>query len=236
VNLEITQLRLPLSAFVLEVDARLGARITGVFGASGAGKTTLLEVIAGLRRPATGRIALDGVVLCDAGRGFSLAPERRQIGYVPQDVALFPHLSVRQNLCYSHAAGTPGHRPAITYAHVVEVLNLAGFAERRVGSLSGGERQRVAFGRAVLAAPRLLLLDEPLDGLDAALKERVIPYLLTIRDEFGIPMLYVSHDPNEVVALCDDVLLLDRGRCARRGPPAELFVASPAPHYVLKPA
>jgi molybdate transport system ATP-binding protein len=236
VNLEITQLRLPLSAFALEVDARLGARITGVFGASGAGKTSLLEVIAGLRRPAAGRIVLDGLVLGDAARGFSLAPERRQIGYVPQDDALFPHLNVRQNLCYGHATEQPGNRPAINYAHVVEVLNLVELVERRVGSLSGGERQRVAFGRAVLASPRLLLLDEPLDGLDAELKERVIPYLLTIRDEFGIPMLYVSHNPNEVVALCDDVLLLDRGRCARRGPPAELFVASPAPHYVLKPA
>ena len=234
-NLEITRLRLPLSAFALEVDAHLAARITGVFGASGAGKTSLLEVLAGLRRPAAGRIVLDHLVLADAARGFSLAPDRRGIGYVPQDDALFPHLNVRQNLCYSHAAGQPGPRPEITYAHVVEVLNLADLTERRVGSLSGGERQRVAFGRAVLAAPRLLLLDEPLDGLDAELKERVIPYLLTIRDEFGIPMLYVSHNPDEIVALCDDVLLLDRGRCARRGPPAALFAVSDAPHYVLKP-
>jgi molybdate transport system ATP-binding protein len=104
-----------------------------------------------------------------------------------------------------------------------------------VGSLSGGERQRVTFGRAVLASPRLLLLDEPLAGLDAELKERVIPYLLTIREEFGIPMLYVSHNPSEIVALCDEVLLLDHGRCVRRGPCAELFVASAAPHYVLRP-
>ncbi|HTX65680.1 MAG TPA: ATP-binding cassette domain-containing protein [Opitutaceae bacterium] len=234
-NLEITGLRLPLSAFALEVDARLEARITGVFGASGAGKTSLLEVIAGLRRPAAGRVALDGRVLLDAGRRFALAPERRRIGYVPQDDALFPHLNVRQNLCYSHAAGRPGHPPAITYARVVEVLNLGDLAERRVSSLSGGERQRVAFGRAVLASPRLLLLDEPLDGLDAELQQRVIPYLLTIRDEFGIPMLYVSHNADEIVALCDDVVLLDRGRCTHRGPPAALFTASPAPHYMLKP-
>jgi molybdate transport system ATP-binding protein len=105
-----------------------------------------------------------------------------------------------------------------------------------VASLSGGERQRVAFGRAVLASPRLLLLDEPLAGLDAELKQRVIPYLLTIRDEFGIPMLYVSHNADEIVALCDDVLLLERGRCVRRGACADLFVASAAPHYVLKPS
>ena len=230
-NLEITGLRLPLAPFVLAADARLDARVTGLFGASGAGKTSLLEAVAGLRRPAAGRIALDGTVLSDAAAGVFLHPERRAIGYVPQDDALFPHLSVRQNLCYSHAAGAA---PGITYEHVVAVLDIAALADRRVGALSGGERQRVAFGRAVLAAPRLLLLDEPLTGLDPGLKQRVIPYLHTIRDEFGIPMIYVSHNADEIVALCDDVLLLERGRCVRRGAPAELFVADGAPHYVLR--
>ena len=230
-NLEITGLRLPLAPFVLAADARLDARITGLFGASGAGKTSLLEAIAGLRRPAAGRIALDGAVLSDAAARVFLQPERRAIGYVPQDDALFPHLSVRQNLCYSHAAGAA---PRIAYDHVVAVLDIAGLAGRRVDALSGGERQRVAFGRAVLAAPRLLLLDEPLTGLDLELKQRVIPYLVTIRDEFGIPMIYVSHNADEIVALCDDVLLLERGRCVRRGAPAELFTADRAPHYVLR--
>ena len=230
-NLEIAGLRLPLAPFVLDADARLGARITGLFGASGAGKTSLLEAVAGLRRPAAGRIVLDGAVLSDAARGVFLHPERRHIAYVPQDGALFPHLNVRQNLCYSHAAGRPG----ITYRHVVDVLDIGGLVERRVGALSGGERQRVAFGRAVLAGPRLLLLDEPLAGLDAELKRRVIPYLHTIRDAFGIPMIYVSHDADEIVGLCEEVVLLDRGRCVRRGTPAELFVASDAPHYVLRP-
>lgn len=234
-NLEITDLRLRLATFALEVNVRLGARITGIFGASGAGKTSLLEVIAGLRRPRSGRIVLDDTVLSDPAKGLFLAPEQRHIGYVPQDDALFPHLNVRQNLCYSHIAEREGHRPKITYEHVVEVLDIAQLTERRVGSLSGGERQRVAFGRAVLASPRLLLLDEPLAGLDAELKRRVIPYLLTIRNEFGIPMLYVSHNSDEIVALCDDVLLLDRGRCIRRGPPADLFAVSQTPHYVLKP-
>jgi len=233
VNLEITGLRLPLAPFVLAADARLDARVTGIFGASGAGKTSLLEAVAGLRRPAAGRIILDGTVLSDAAGGIFLHPERRAIGYVPQDGALFPHLTVRQNLCYSHA---PGTGPGITYERVVAVLDIAGLADRRIDSLSGGERRRVAFGRAVLAAPRLLLLDEPLTGLDAELKQRVIPYLHTVRDEFGLPILYVSHDPDEVVALCDDVLLLERGRCVRRGPPGELFVASGAPHYTLRPA
>jgi molybdate transport system ATP-binding protein len=234
-NLEIAHLQLPLTAFALEMNARLGARITGVFGASGSGKTSLLEVIAGLRRPASGRIVLDGAVLSDAASGAFLAAEQRRIGYVPQDDALFPHLNVRQNLCYSHFADKEGYRPEITYEHVVAVLDIADLTERRVASLSGGERQRVAFGRAVLASPRLLLLDEPLAGLDVELKERVIPYLLTIRDEFGIPMLYVSHNADEIVALCDDVLLLERGRCVRRGTSADLFAVSAAPHYVLKP-
>ena len=232
-NLELAGLRLPLAAFVLELDARLGARITGLFGASGAGKTSCLEAIAGLRRPVAGRIVLDGVVLSDAAAGVCLGPERRAIAYVPQDGALFPHLNVRQNLCYSRGAG---RRPGITYEHVVEVLDIGGLAERRVGSLSGGERQRVAFGRAVLASPRLLLLDEPLAGLDAELKRRVIPYLQTIRDAFGIPMVYVSHDADEVVALCDEILLIERGRCIRRGSPAALFVPGDAPHFVLRTA
>ncbi len=230
-NLELSGLRLPLAPFALEADARLEARITGHIGASGAGKTSLLEAIAGLRRPASGRIVLDGAVLSDAAGGIFLHPERRAIAYVPQDGALFPHLSVRQNLCYGYADGGP---PGITYRHVVEVLDIGGLPDRRVGSLSGGERQRVAFGRAVLAAPRLLLLDEPLTGLDAELKQRVIPYLHTIRDEFGIPMIYVSHNADEIVALCEDVLLLDRGRCVRRGAPAGLFTVSGAPHYVLR--
>ncbi len=234
-NLEIAHLHLPLTAFALEMNAQLGARITGVFGASGSGKTSLLEVIAGLRHPSTGRIILDDTVLSDAASGVFLAAEQRHIGYVPQDDALFPHLNVRQNLCYSHATDKPGPPPKITYEHVVEVLDIADLTERRVASLSGGERQRVAFGRAVLASPRLLLLDEPLDGLDAELKQRVIPYLHTMRDEFGIPMVYVSHNADEIVALCDDVLLLERGRCVRRGASADLFTVSEAPHYILKP-
>jgi len=235
VNLEISQLKLSLLSFTLEVDRRLDARITGIFGASGSGKTSLLEVIAGLRRPPGGRIVLDGTVLSDASQRVFLPAERRQIGYVPQDGALFPHLNVRQNLCYGHPRAGPEQRREITYKHVVEVLNLTALTERRVDSLSGGERQRVAFGRAVLASPRLLLLDEPLAGLDMELKERVIPYLFTIRDEFSIPMLYVGHDPGEIVTLCDDVLLLDRGRCVRRGSPGDLFAVSEAPRYALKP-
>lgn len=232
-NLEISGLRLPLAAFVLELDATLQSRVTGLFGASGAGKTCLLEAIAGLRRPAAGRISLDGAMLTDAPARTFRPPETRGIGYVPQDGALFTHLSVRENLCYGQRVHGPADRPGLAYAHVVEVLNLGALAPRRISSLSGGEKQRVAFGRALLAGPRLLLLDEPLASLDTALKDQILPYLATIRDEFGIPMLLVSHSADEMVALCDEVLVLEAGRCVRRGPPGELFRPSPRLHHVL---
>ena len=232
-NLEISQLRLPLDGFALELDARLEARVTGLFGASGAGKTSLLEAIAGLRRPPDGRIRLDGFVLTDARGRVFLPPEKRGIGYVPQDGALFPHLDVRENLCYSQRSRLPFARPGIPYAHVVEVLNIGPLASRRIASLSGGEKQRVAFGRALLAAPKLLLLDEPLASLDSELKDQIMPYLAMIRDKFAIPMVLVSHSADEIVALCDEVLVLETGRCVRRGPPAELFTTSPRSHHVL---
>jgi molybdate transport system ATP-binding protein len=235
-NLEISGLRLPLAPFELQLDARLTARVTGLFGASGAGKTSLLETIAGLRRPAAGRITLDGVVLTDAPARVFQKPETRGIGYVPQDGALFPHLSVHENLNYSRRTRGPVARPGLTYGHVIEVLNIAPLAARAIGSLSGGEKQRVAFGRALLAAPQLLLLDEPLAGLDTELKDQILPYLQKIRDEFQIPMLLVSHSADEMVALCDEVVVLEAGRGVRRGPPAELFTASPRSHHVLAKA
>jgi molybdate transport system ATP-binding protein len=180
--LEISELRLPLATFALELEARLEAPVTGIFGASGAGKTSLLEAIAGLRRPVIGRICLNGVVLNDPRARIFRPPEKRGIGFVPQDSALFTHLSVRDNLCYSQRSHGPASRPGLSYDHVVEVLNIASLAHRRIGSLSGGERQRVAFGRALLAAPQLLLLDEPLASLDTELKDQIMPYLLMIRD------------------------------------------------------
>ena len=232
-NLEISNLRLPLATFPLELDARLEARVTGVFGPSGSGKTSLLETIAGLRRPASGRICLDGAALTDPAARIFRPPEKRGVGFVPQDSALFPHLNVKENLCYSQR--TPSHvsTAAPSYEHVIEVLNIGPLVSRRIGMLSGGERQRVAFGRALLAAPQLLLLDEPLASLDAELKDQIMPYLLLIRDEFKIPMLLVSHSADEMVALCDEVLVFEAGRCLRRGRPADLFVASPRPHHML---
>ncbi len=233
-TLTLTQLRLPLGAFTLELDATLPGRVTAIFGASGAGKTSLLELIAGLRRPAAGAIRLADTTLTDVATFTFVRPEHRAIGYVPQEGALFPHLSVRQNLLYGFASART--RPAdLTLAHVTAVLEIDPLLERATATLSGGEKQRVALGRALLAAPRLLLLDEPLAGLDAPLRARLLPYLARVRDEFVIPMLYVTHSPDEVMALCDDVLVLTAGRITARDRPAELFQPSPQPRYELRP-
>jgi molybdate transport system ATP-binding protein len=228
-KLELIGLRLPLAEFTLELEARLEGRITGIFGPSGAGKTSLLEIVAGLRRTKAGCVVLDGATLSDSAPRSFLPPERRRIGYVPQDLALFPHLNVCDNLCYARGHGAA----AADCGQVMDALDIAPLAARRVATLSGGEQRRVALGRALLAAPRLLLLDEPLAGLDAGLKERLLPYLLKIRDEFKIPMLYVSHQADEIVALCDDVLQLERGRCVRHGPPLEIFAPDGRVHYGL---
>jgi molybdate transport system ATP-binding protein len=233
VSVELRGLRLPLAPFTLKIDATLTGRVTAIFGASGAGKTSLLELIAGLRRPAAGAIAIEGAVLTDVAAGMFIAAEHRAVGYVPQEGALFPHLSVRRNLLYGFAADRA--RPAgLTFEHVTAVLEIAALTERAIGTLSGGERQRVALGRALLAAPRLLLLDEPLAGLDAPLRERLLPYLARVRDEFAIPMLFVTHSPDEVVAVCDDVLILAAGRVAARGSPAALFRVTDRPRYELR--
>jgi molybdate transport system ATP-binding protein len=234
VSVSLQGLRLPLAHFTLEVDAVLEGRVTAIFGASGAGKTSLLEVIAGLRQPAAGLVRVDGAILTHPAAHIFVPPHQRAIGYVPQEGALFPHLSVSQNLRYGHTARAAA--PAgLTFPHVADVLELTALTERPIGPLSGGEKQRVALGRALLAAPRLLLLDEPLAGLDAPLRERLLPYLARVRDEFAIPMLYVTHSPDEVMALCDSVLVLAGGRVTAHGRPADLFKASANPRYELKP-
>lgn len=232
-SVELSGVRLPLAHFTLEVDAVLDGRVTAIFGASGAGKTALLEIIAGLRRPAAGCVRVGDLTLTEVVTATFVSPEHRAVGYVPQEGALFPHLSVKKNLLYGHAA-TREHPAGLTFAHVTEILELAALTDRAIGTLSGGERQRVALGRALLASPRLLLLDEPLAGLDTPLRERLLPYLARIRDEFAIPMLYVTHSPDEVVALCDAVVVLAAGRVTTRGRPTELFQAGTNPRYELK--
>lgn len=233
-SVELLNIRLQLARFTLAVNATLAGRVTGIFGPSGSGKTSLLEVIAGLRRPATGIVRVDGTTLTDASRRLFSRPERRGVGYVPQDGALFPHLSVRQNLLYGFRE--TGARPAgLNFDHVSEVLEIANLVDRRIETLSGGEKQRVALGRALLAAPRWLLLDEPLAGLDGALRERLLPYFVRVRDEFSIPMIYVTHSPDEVMALCDDVVLIEQGHVEYQGPPSHRFVVTAQTRYVLDP-
>ncbi len=227
-SLALEGLRAPLGPFDLDVDASATARVTAVFGPSGAGKTSLLEIVAGLRRPAGGRVVLGGRVLDDAAARVHVPPRLRRVGYVPQDDTLFPHLTVARNLAYARA-GSPS-----AFARVADVLELGPLLGRLPARLSGGERRRVALGRALLASPEILLLDEPLTGLDGALKERVLAHLGRVRDEFQLPTLYVSHAPEEVLALADDVLVLERGRVVQRGRPAEVFVPAAAPSWRVR--
>jgi len=224
-NLRLDQLRLVQGAFELQVDLETTGEVIGIFGHSGAGKTSLMELVAGLRQPNSGCIQIDDAVLTDRGTGLFVAPERRGVGYVPQDLALFPHLSVRKNVTYGRSSESP-LSANLTFDSVIRLLEIEPLLERSVAQLSGGQKQRVAFARALLARPRLLLLDEPLASLDRELKLKIIPYLQRIRDEFHLPMLYVSHAPDEIVALCDQVIVLDAGRCVRVSPPGEIFEQS----------
>ncbi|HEY0024974.1 MAG TPA: molybdenum ABC transporter ATP-binding protein [Longimicrobium sp.] len=211
---------LPLDRFGLDVAFETTHRVTGIFGVSGSGKTTLLETVAGLRRGARGRIALNGDVWLDTEKRVRVPPEGRGIGYVPQDSLLFPHLDVLGNLRAGHGRARRGAGDVdATLDGVVTVLGLQPLLSRAPSTLSGGERQRVALGRALCSGPRLLLLDEPLASLDAALRRKVLPFLRRVRDEFALPMLLVSHDPVEVQALCDDLVVLNEGRIVARGEP-----------------
>jgi len=189
---------------------------TALFGPSGAGKTSVINMIAGLLRPDRGCIALNGEVLFDDTAGINVPAWKRRIGTVFQEGRLFPHMSVRHNLDYGrwasgHAAG------AKAFAHVVDLLDIGHLLDRRPGKLSGGERQRVAVGRALLMQPRLLLLDEPLASLDAARKADILPYLERLRDESGVPMIYVSHDAGEVRRIASRVVRLEAGRVMAMG-------------------
>lgn len=204
-SLSIRDVVLPLAHFTLEVSVEMHGRTTAVYGPSGSGKTSLLEIIAGLRRPRHGCVALNGRVV--SGGEIFVPPRERRIGYVPQDDALFPHLSVRKNVSY----GAPEHDD-----RVIDLLDIAPLMNRGIRDLSGGERKRVALARALLSRPEVLLLDEPLAGIDVALRERVIDYLLRIRDELSIPTIYVTHDMREVEAVCEEIVVLERGRIIER--------------------
>lgn len=194
-------------AFVLELHERLAGGITALFGPSGSGKTTTLDAIAGLRHPESGRIVIGERTLFDSGRRIDLRPHERHIGYVPQDTALFPHMNVRRNVLYGRR-----HGQRLELDVVVRMLEVGDLLERRVRDLSGGERQRVALARALMSAPDLLLLDEPLAAVDVERRRRILPYLVRVRDDLRVPVIYVSHDRAEVDQLADRVIVLDNGR------------------------
>ena len=209
-----------LDDFSLDVSFEAGGGVTALFGRSGAGKSTIVKAIAGLVRPDRGRIEVGDAVLFDAGQRVDMPAHRRRAGVVFQDGRLFPHMSVKQNLLYGFARA--GGEKRIEADQVVSVLGLGALMARRPATLSGGERQRVAVGRALLAQPRVLLMDEPLASLDSARKSDVLPYLEELNARFGIPIIYVTHDADEVLRLASDVVLLANGAAVVSGKLAEV--------------
>jgi molybdate transport system ATP-binding protein len=214
-------LRHHAGAFALDAAFVTRGNVTALFGPSGAGKSTIIAAIAGLLRPRAGRIALGGRVLTDVP-GIFVSPERRRIAVVFQDARLFPRMNVRDNLLFGWRRAEAKADTA-TISHVIELLGLAPLLARRPSGLSGGEKSRVALGRALLASPEMLLLDEPLAALDAARRAEILPYLEKLAREARLPMLYVSHQVEEVARLADEVVVIDEGRVKAQGPVFDLL-------------
>ncbi len=211
----LDDVRVTLAHFELRLSAEMESSVTGIFGPSAAGKTSLLEAIAGLRPLLGGRITIDGVIVDDVPCRLRVPPRRRHIGYVPQANALFPHMTAGANIRYG-ASGNDIER-------IVQVLEIGHLLERGVTSLSGGEQKRVALARALVSSPRLLLLDEPLAGLDRPLHRRITALLQRIRDDLRVPMLYVTHDSDELLQIADTTIVLDRGTVVASGPTAAVL-------------
>lgn len=201
-------------AFELRIRDASSVEVLGLFGPSGSGKTTLLETIAGIRTPDAGEIRVGDRVLFSSAAGTNLPPRDRQIGYVPQDALLFPHLDVNGNITYGvrhRRRFVPGDEESRWRSALVEILDLEPLLARRVQKLSGGEKQRVAIARALMTQPAVLLLDEPLAGVDRARRDRILPYVLRIRRDLHVPLVYVTHDEAELTAMADRVLHLEAG-------------------------
>lgn len=211
-------------SFRLVARFETGAGLTSLFGPSGSGKTTLVNAIAGLIKPERGLISVDGDVWLDTSRGIFVPPHRRRLGYVFQEGRLFPHLTVRQNLSYGRWFA--GARAGESLERVVDLLGIASLLDRRPGLLSGGEKQRVAIGRALMASPRILLMDEPLAALDAARKAEIMPYVERLRDESRLPIIYVSHSVEEVSRLATSIVVLSDGKVTATGPAREILSRS----------
>ncbi len=211
-----------LGSFTLDAKFSASGRIIALFGASGSGKTSLINIIAGLIRPERGRVAIGGTVLTDTAAGIFVPPYRRKLGTVFQEGRLFPHLSVRQNLLYGAWFARAAQKEA-NLSRVAGLLGIEPLLGRHPGGLSGGEKQRVAIGRALLASPALLLMDEPLASLDEPRKLEIIPYLERLRDEARIPIIYVSHSVAEVARLSDTLVILEAGKVRAAGPTVALM-------------
>jgi len=205
-----------LGAFRLAVKFSADAPIVGLFGRSGSGKSSVINAIAGIAKPLRGSIRINDAVLFDSGQRIDLPPEERRVGYVFQDALLFPHMDVESNLLYGQRLRSPEDR-FIEEARVVELLGLGALLRRKPMTLSGGEKQRVAIGRALLAQPRILLMDEPLAALDIPRKTEILDYIERLRDELNIPIVYVSHSVTEISRLADTVVVLSDGRCLAVG-------------------
>ena len=207
--------------FTLDVAFETGDGVTALFGRSGSGKTTVVTMVAGLARPRHGRIVLNGRTLFNSTRWIDLATRKRRVGMVFQEARLFPHLSVRSNLLYGRWAG---RREATTdFNSVVRLLGLEAFLARQPASLSGGEAQRVAIGRALMAGPDILLMDEPLSQLDGARRAEILPFLERMTHDAGVPILYVSHAVDEVARLANSIVVLSEGKVVAAGPIEEIF-------------
>jgi len=214
-------IRHQLGNFQLDSRFETAGGLVALLGRSGSGKTSIINTIAGLIRPDEGFVSVDGMVLVDTRRQIFMAPHHRRIGYVFQEGRLFPHLTVRQNLLYGRWFAPRG--PGTELDDVIDLLGIGALLERRPGRLSGGEKQRVAIGRALLAKPRLLLMDEPLASLDEARKAEILPYVEKLRDQASVPIIYVSHSIGEVTRLASTIVLVSEGKVAAVGPTAEIM-------------
>ncbi|MBK1664011.1 molybdenum ABC transporter ATP-binding protein [Rhodospirillum rubrum] len=220
-------------ALRLSIAFRAGKGVTALFGRSGAGKTSVISMVAGLSRPDGGRIVVDDRVLFDGAKGIDLAPEKRRVGYVFQEGRLFPHLTVRQNLAFGMNRVSAAER-YVGEDDVVDLLGIGALLDRRPAKLSGGEKQRVAIGRALLASPRILLMDEPLASLDAQRKDEVLPFIARLPRRFSIPILYVSHAMDEVLRLADTLVLIAEGQVAASGPLEEVLARPDIPDFAAQ--